>query len=83
MAIFQPTFERKAPIDDTLQLQIIIETSQKIHDHTVRYTLLMQILCVFFLSLYVFYFVYFIAQEYILKVQRGPNKENFWKLSRR
>ncbi|KAJ6636402.1 PX domain-containing protein kinase-like protein, partial [Pseudolycoriella hygida] len=55
MAIFQPTFQRKTPIDDTQHITITIETSQKINDHT----------------------------EYILKVQRGPNKENFWKLSRR
>ncbi|KAG4076373.1 hypothetical protein HA402_005816 [Bradysia odoriphaga] len=56
MAIFQPTFQTKTPIDEFFQfISITIETSQKIDDHT----------------------------EYILKVQRGPNKENYWKLSRR
>lgn len=36
MAIFQPTFQRKTIIDDTQNLTITIETSQKIDDHTVR-----------------------------------------------
>lgn len=35
MAIFQTTFQRRTPIDDTQHISITIETSQTINDHTV------------------------------------------------
>lgn len=56
MDIFQPTFQRRAPIDDTQVLQVIIETSQKINDHTVLVQFFVYFSLRFFLFVNLFFF---------------------------
>lgn len=76
MAIFQQKFERRITLDDTDPVFCFIETSKNVNGHTVS-------LYNFSSAHMYFYFQIFPAQEYVLKFQRGPLKENCWRLQRR
>lgn len=83
MAIFQQKLERRITLDDTDSVFCFIETSQKVNGHTVRGNTTVSFSYMYIHTRFILIRKILPTQEYVLKFQRGPLKENCWRLQRR